>query len=238
MVYIVSGKLGSGKSFHMCRMAIEHLLKGGVVATNMALDFERIKTNYHRRLSRWQFVRVDAASDPRKIPAGDLRGSGRRRVMVILDEALNWFASSTGAKDERKSTWGEWLRQSDKLGQDVYFIAQNFERAAKWIRELAHVALRITNMGNFAVFRLPVGKWLHLQRIYVVAKYEVSSLMLIGFNTYWIEPKVWQCYATAELFGFEKPEAGYIGTVARPFKLPVWPLVPLVLLLFGILCYV
>ena len=43
----------------------------------------------------------------------------------------------------QENSWGEWLRQSDKLGQDVWFVAQNFERAAKWIRELAQVSIEI-----------------------------------------------------------------------------------------------
>lgn len=223
MIYVVSGKLGSGKSYHCCRMAIDHLLKGGVVATNMAIDLDAVQSIYHRRLLPWQLVKVDAASDPRKIPRGDFRGSGRRRVMVILDEALNWFASSAGAKDERKSTWGEWLRQSDKLGQDTYFIAQNFERSAKWIRELAQVALRVINFGNFHVLRMPVGKWLHLGRIYAVAKYEISTVTLLNIWTYWIEPRVWRCYKTAELFGFEAPVEGYVGSVPPAFKVPFWP---------------
>lgn len=223
MVFVVSGKLGSGKSYHCCKMAIDHLLSGGVVATNMAIDLERIMANYHRRLKSWQLVKVDAESDPHKIPRGDLRGSGRRRVLVILDEALNWFASSAGVKDDRKATWGEWLRQSDKLGQDVYFIAQNFERAAKWIRELAQVALRVTNFGNFHLFRMPVGKWLHLGRCYAVSRYEISSLTLLSIWTYTINPRVWSCYRTAELFGFDAPAQGYIGSVAPAFRVPFWP---------------
>lgn len=223
MVYVVSGKLGCGKSYHCCRMAIDHLLSGGVVATNMSIDLSRIRETYHRHLLPWQLVKVSAESDPREIPAGDLRGKGRRRVMVILDEALNWFASSAGAKDERKGTWGEWLRQSDKLGQDVYFIAQNFERSAKWIRELAQVALRVTNFGNFHFLRLPIGKWLHLGHIYCVAKYEISSLTLLNIWTYGIQPRVWNCYSTSELFGFQKPEDGYLGSVAPAFRVPFWP---------------
>lgn len=155
MIYVVSGLVGTGKSYHCCGMGIDHLLDGGVVATNMSLDLKRIMDTYHRLLRPWQLVKIDAESDPRNIPRGDMRGSGRRRVMVILDEALNWFASSAGAKDERKLTWGEWLRQSDKLGQDVYFVAQTFERSAKWIRELAQVALRITNFRNFHFLRMP-----------------------------------------------------------------------------------
>lgn len=223
MVYVVSGLLGTGKSAHCCRLAKDHMISGGVVATNMDIHLDKVQELYGRRLRPWQLVRVDAESDPRKIPAGDLRGRGRRRVMVILDEALNWFASSPGAKDDRKLTWGEWLRQSDKLGQDVYFIAQHFERAAKWIRELAQVALRIVNLGNLHLLRMPVGKWMRLRYVYAVAKYEIGAAQLLSLNLYYIDTKIRACYETAELYGFVKPADGYLGTVAPEFKVPMWP---------------
>lgn len=223
MIYVVSGLVGTGKSYHCSVLGIDHLLSGGVVATNMSLDLNRIMDTYHRRLLPWQLVKVDAESDPRNIPRGDMRGSGRRRVMVILDEALNWFASSAGAKDERKCTWAVWLRQSDKLGQDVYFVAQTFERSAKWIRELAQVALRITNFRNFHFLRMPIGRWLHLDHIYCVAKYDINSLVLLNLWFYRIQSRVYNCYCTSELYGFTKPSAGYLGSVAPPFRVPFWP---------------
>lgn len=157
--------------------------------------------------------------------------------MVVLDEALNWFASSAGAKDERKSTWGEWLRQSDKLGQDVYFIAQNFERAAKWIRELSQVLISIKNLKNVTLFRLPVGKWLKMHLVYVAARYDLRAEMIVGWGLHYIDMAVCRCYETAELYGFPASANAYDGlTVFPPFRLPVWPVV--VFVLFVLLAWV
>lgn len=235
MIYVVTGKVGEGKSYHVFTLIEKHMESGGVVATNMTVDLERMRRNFRRRFQAWQLVKVDAASDPRKIPHGDFRGAGRRKVMVVLDEALNWFASQGGSKDERKATWGEWLRQSDKLGQDVYFIAQSFERAAKWIRELAQVALNICNFKNITFLRLPIGKWFRLESLYGVSTFDVRSQILLSWWCYQIKPQFYECYKTAELFGFEAGDAGYVATLPPAFRLPFWPVFfPVVLIVWGV----
>lgn len=211
MITVVSGKVGACKSYYMTTRIVQHLNDGGVVATNMHLFPDRIEKLIGRKLLSWQIVPLAAADDPRKIPRGDFRGEGRRRVMVVLDEALNWFASKGGAKDDRKETWGEWLRQSDKLGQDVYFIAQNFERAAKWIRELAQVMFYCQNFGQFRFLRLPLGRWLNLGRLFCVSKYDVNSKQLLDWEPGMLSSSIWNCYRTAELFDFESPKSAYLG---------------------------
>lgn len=238
-VYVVQGGLGDGKSYWCCRMMIYHLFKGGIVATNMRLDPERIKRNTGRTLSKRQFLRVSATSNPMEIPRGDFRGTGTRRVVVVLDEALNWFASSTGAKDERKNTWGEWLRQSDKLGQDVYFVAQSFERSAKWIRELAAVVVSVMNMKRISVLGMPVGKWLRLGSIACAASRDARNGQVMGFDWFILRPQVWDCYATAELFGFDASANAYDGAFILPaFKMPVAAfLIPGPFFVWGLLRY-
>lgn len=224
MITIVQGKVGDGKSYHMTTLIVDHLLRGGVVATNLNLDLNRIRKNFHRRLFDRQYLHISAESSPFEIPRGDFRGRGFRRVMVVLDEALNWFASQGGAKDDRKATWGEWLRQSDKLGQDVYFIAQNFERAAKWIRELSQTLISIANLRNISLFKMPFGKWFHLKKLYAVSTFDVRAESLISWSLKVIEARYYQCYDTSQLWGFPASSNAYDGLAVPPaFKLPFWP---------------
>lgn len=222
MITVVSGKLGAGKSYDVADRIIQHLIRGGIVATNMSVDLEAIRKIYKRRLRDWQLIPLSADDDPRRIPRGDLRGAGRRRVLVVLDEALNWFESSATAKDPRRATWGEWLRQSDKLGQDVIFIAQDFSRAAKWIRELAQLSDDVRNFGQIRMFGLPVGKWLHLGRVYIVVHADVKTRQVLGVTLGYINSNVWRCYRTAELYGFEAAQNAYLGhSVAPRYNLPL-----------------
>lgn len=237
MISVVSGKIGRGKSFYMTTRIVDHLRSGGVVATNMDIQLDYIRKKFRRKIYDWQLVRIDAADDPKKIPRGDFRGeSAARRVMVVLDEALNWFASQPGAKDERKSTWAEWLRQSDKLGQDVFFIAQNFDRAAKWLRELAQVAINVASVKDISVLRIPIGKLPYLRNLFTVSVADVSSQMLLSWHVRYFDPVYFKAYRTAQLFGFESADSAYLHPVPRAFRLPAWPfLVPLSLFVLGVI---
>lgn len=223
MIRVVQGRVGSGKSYSVARESIRHLCNGGVVATNMAIDLPAVRRKYHRRIGSWQLIRIDATFDPRTIPRGDLRGHGKRRVLVVLDEALNWFASETSGasrNDGRKALWGEWLRQSDKLGQDVVFIAQSFERAAKWVRELAQVAVDVFNFGQVTLLGLPIGKWCHLDHLAMEVTWDVRSKSRLGVRLVHQGPEVWDCYESAELFGFQAASSAYVASAWPAYRVP------------------
>lgn len=104
MVTVISGKLGSGKSFDCVRLVREHVASGGCVRTNIRLDYRTIGKSVGRLLDPRQIGLVSADDDPTTIPTGDRRGHGSRRTIVLLDEALNWFQSETASntKDAKK----------------------------------------------------------------------------------------------------------------------------------------
>lgn len=219
MVTVVSGKLGSGKSFDVVRIIVDHLAAGGCVRTNISLDFRKIGRAVGRRLSPFQIGPLSATDDPTTIPTGDRRGHGTRRTMVVLDEALNWFQSeAASSKDEKKKAWGEWLRQSDKLGQDVWFICQNFDRAGKWIRELAQVSREVIALKSVRFLAFVPMWWLFppMRRAYMVAKRDVRSGQSIGFEFHRYSSRVWNLYDTSETFGF-------VGAASAYEHVGVWP---------------
>lgn len=223
-VSVISGKLGSGKSYDCVRRVLEHLRRGGCVRTNIALDYRMIGKALSRRLSPFQIGPLSASDDPKTIPTGDRRGHGSRRTIVLLDEALNWFQSESSAtKDEKKRAWGEWLRQSDKLGQDVWFISQNFERSAKWIRELAQISVEIVPLKDVKVaWFIPI--WLIFppaRRMYVSKWRDVRSGAVIKMEFHRYLSSVWSLYDTSETFGFVGAESAYNSVRLFPrFKNP------------------
>lgn len=229
MITVVSGRLGSGKSYDMTRMICSHVRRGGIVATNMALHESAISAFVGRKLSSMQFLRVSSSDRPDMIPRGDFRGTGSRRVLVVLDEALNWFESRGGASDDRKLSWGRWLRQSDKLGQDVYFIAQNFDRAAKWIRELAQINREVIRVRDLRILHfLPV--WVLIpngKNLYFVKSYDVRAQSVLSSELHFYNSRIYACYSTSELYDFVASSNAYSSfSVAPPFVLesPVFSL--------------
>lgn len=216
MVTVVQGKLGSGKSYDMVRTMVQHVLRGGAVRTNIRLDYAQIGRHYHRRLSSWQVGTLSEKDDPALIPTGDRRGHGKRRVLVVLDEALNWFESKGGKDDDRRSTWGRWLRQSDKLGQDVFFIAQDFNRAAKWIRELAAQCVEMVPFKGVSWLGIPWGQLPGLRCIYSRRVWDVRTKEVLSWCLHRYSAEYWQFYDTAETFGFEGSANVYEQGVVFP----------------------
>lgn len=240
MITVVSGKLGSGKSFDCVRRMMEHLNHGGVVATNIKLDLRRLSDRLKRRLQSFQILQISPLSDPKTIPIGDRRGRGTRRVMVVLDEALNWFQSTqdrSKSELEKKAMWGEWLRQSDKLGQDVYFIAQNFERAAKWIRELAQLAIEIVPLREVRFLHIPIMRVIPFaSRLYIRKTFDVRSEACIDWAFDFYSRYVWEMYDTSETFGFESADTAFRYSIAPRFSLPLrffW--LPVIVLFYQLL---
>lgn len=212
MITVVSGKLGAGKSYDCVRRIAEHLARGGCVRTNISLDYKQIGKVVGRRLQSGQIGKLSADDNPTTIPTGDRRGKGTRRTLIVLDEALNWFQSEgKSTNDERKKAWGEWLRQSDKLGQDVWFIAQNFERAAKWIRELAHVSRECFKLEDVKILWV-IPFWIFFppfKRCYGVSVYDVRSKCSLGAEIHRYSKKIYSLYDTSETFGFTGAASAY-----------------------------
>lgn len=212
MITVISGKIGAGKSFDAVRRIREHLANGGCVRTNISLDYIQIGKSVHRRLSPRQIGKLSADDDPKTIPTGDRRGRGNRKTIVLLDEALNWFQSTDAKKDDpKKKEWGEWLRQSDKLGQEVWFIAQNFERAAKWIRELAQVSEEVFPLRDMRLFFFIPFTWVFpfFRRMYCVKRRDVRSGQMIGCEFHLYNSKIWDLYDTSETYGFVGAASAY-----------------------------
>lgn len=217
MISVVEGAVGAGKTYWVVDAIARHLKAGGIVATNLDLHLRPLRALTGRRLSAGQLLTISADMSPFSIPRGDLRGGGRRRVMVVLDEALNWFPSARDSAGVG-ADWQTWLRQSDKLGQDVYFVAQRFDRAAKWLRELAQMCVSIKNWGQVRWLGIPVGRLLGLRHVSTCTRYDLGLRLCVGWNIYTIHRAVWSCYETAKLYGFPASANAYDGP-----NVGVWP---------------
>lgn len=223
MITVVEGSVGAGKTYWVVNHICKHLAAGGIVATNLQLRLDELRRYTGRRLSSGQLLQVSADMSPYDIPRGDLRGHGGRKVLVVLDEALNWFPSGRVSTDSNGSPWPIWLRQSDKLGQDVYFVAQRFDRAAKWLRELAQLCVSVKNFGQVRLLGIPVGRLVGLRRLSGWCRYDLGLQQRIGWGVYVLHPGVWKCYETATLYGFPASDNAYsFSNTAWPAYRPFW----------------
>jgi len=134
-VYVVTGKLGQGKTLITVCKLIEYLEKGCKVASNLDLFMDK----YHDK--KMQHKAIFRLPDKPKI--ADLEAIGRgaptntydesKFGALVLDECGTWF-NSRGWSDPDRRPVIDWFLHSRKLGWDVYLIIQDIDMLDKQAR--------------------------------------------------------------------------------------------------------
>lgn len=136
-IYLVSGKLGSGKTLSCVGIIRDALLEGRKVATNLDLNLDKMLPPRAGRPGR----PLHCLRLPDKPTVDDLEAMGpgndsmdeAKNGVIILDELGSWLNSRT-FNDKSRSPTIDWLIHSRKHGWDVYFIAQHIEQIDKQVR--------------------------------------------------------------------------------------------------------
>lgn len=132
-VYVVQGKLGTGKSKFCVWMAKQAIYSGRRVAGNLDIHPEKLNP---RRPGRYQRV-------PDKPSSFDLDALGHgnpdsydesRNGVLILDELGTWL-NARSFQDKSRAELLDWLIHARKKGWDVYLIVQNVVMIDKQVRE-------------------------------------------------------------------------------------------------------
>lgn len=165
-IYIVTGKLGAGKSLLAVSKIQEYAAQGRRVATNLDIKPEFL-LNPKRRA-------VDIMRVPDRPTAQDLDALGpgcdtideSRYGLLVLDELAVWMNARTWADKSRQSII-DWLVHSRKKRWDVIFLIQHPEMLDKQVRQALmeyHVKCRrfdkvklpiVSALGEF----LTLGMW-------------------------------------------------------------------------------
>ena len=133
-VYLVTGKLGTGKSKWCARRAQIAIREGRRVASNMDLYLDKLNP----RTRKARYVRI-----PDKPSVRDLEAIGHgnpesydeeRNGLLILDELGSWMNTRQSLDGGRKAVV-DWMIHARKLGWDVLLIVQAALMIDKQIRE-------------------------------------------------------------------------------------------------------
>lgn len=149
-VYIVTGKLGNGKSLVTVARAYEYIRSGRRVASNIEL---KLANMFGRNARNIEVLRV-----PDKPTIQDLEAIGRGYTgpydeskfgALILDECGTWF-NSRNWQDKTRKEVNDWFLHARKLGWDVYLIIQDISildsQAREAIAEHTVFCRRLDNM--------------------------------------------------------------------------------------------
>lgn len=134
-VYVVTGKLGTGKGKYCIWKMRDALQQGKRVATNFDLFLEHMLPEQSK---------MTACRVPDKPTAEDLDAIGHgnpdasydeeKNGVLVLDELGSWLNSRTFGGPERAALI-DWLIHARKKGWDVYLIVQNLDMIDKQVRQ-------------------------------------------------------------------------------------------------------
>lgn len=133
-VYLVQGKLGTGKSKYVVGKIREALLAGRRVATNIDLDLSALLPSANRST----VSRVPDKPTPEDLDSVGHGNPGsydeERNGVMVLDELGSWLNSRTYAGKGRQDLV-DWLIHARKKGWDVYLLVQSVSMIDKQVRD-------------------------------------------------------------------------------------------------------
>lgn len=124
-VYVVTGKLGSGKTLVAVSRIQEYLNQGRVVATNLNLKLEFLVNPFAKKVKVIRLSDRPTSDELESLPSpyeGDY--SEEKSGLLVFDECATWFNSRTW-NDKGRTALINWLLHARKLGWDIIFIIQN-----------------------------------------------------------------------------------------------------------------
>lgn len=174
MIRLVTGPLGTGKSYYGVRKAAQAIREGKMVATNFDLvddwvgqvvrhgRFFKSSRRVRDRVERFEkrYIRITTMQelmelrvrpeDPwaREVEPG--KWVLKEGVLVVLlDEAHRWMNARSWSREGREELL-EFFALARKLGMHVYLIAQRAENLDVQVRELFEDHIRLNNLKRSA----------------------------------------------------------------------------------------
>lgn len=132
-IYLISGKLGSGKTLASVGRIREKLRQGCRVATNLDLKLENMLPGRYKAVSCMRIPDKPTVADLEALGCGNDDMDEEKNGIIVLDELASWLNSRT-FNDKARMPVIDWLLHSRKHGWDVYFICQHIEQIDKQVR--------------------------------------------------------------------------------------------------------
>lgn len=208
-IYVVTGKLGSGKTLACVGRIKDYLLQNRRVATNLDLNLNKLIGNYSKKC---QIFRV-----PDKPTHFDLENLGlgydgefvgeEKNGALFLDECGTWF-NSRGWNEAGRQELIDLFRHIRKMRWDVYFIIQDLESMDKQARKAfaEHVVYcRRTDRFNVpfisTIFKYVMDKPLPFPKVHVGFVKYGDSQNSPDVDKWWYRGKqLYDAYDTTQIY--------------------------------------
>lgn len=214
-VYVVTGKLGGGKSLICVGKIRDKLLAGRPVVTNLDLKLHKLLPASDRSARVIRLPDQPSADDLHAIGYGNRGYDESRNGLLVLDECGTWFNARSWNDKSRKGV-NDWFLHARKLGWDVMLIVQDIEildsQARRAIAEHTVFCKRLDRIhlpGIGALYKLLVGEPLRLPRVHVGKVIYGTSESTDPLSDRWVYrgTDLFSAYDTKQIFLDEYPHA-------------------------------
>lgn len=201
-VYIVQGKLGTGKTKFAVGKMQEAILQGRRVATNLDIKIENLVGPNNRQI----VMRL-----PDKPTAADLLAIGHgnpdsydeeRNGVLVLDELGSWL-NSRQFQDKGRAALIDWMIHARKYGWDCYLIVQHLNMLDKQVREaMAEYVIKTIRADKI---RIPIvgtllGKRGKLPRFHIARYYLTDMPGVVVDREFFRGDNLHAAYDTRQIF--------------------------------------
>jgi len=215
-VYIVTGKLGNGKTLISVGRIRDKLRAGCIVATNLDLDLKAMFGSFAKNLNVVRVPDKPSIDDLQTIGVGNSSYDESKNGLLVLDECGTWF-NSRNWQDKARKDVNDWFLHARKLGWDVMLIVQDISLIDSQAREaIAEHTVFCRRIDNLAIpiigtaFKLFTGSKLKLPRVHSArVVYGTSPLDLLADRWIYRGTDLFACYDTKQLFLADYPHGAY-----------------------------
>ncbi|MGM0986561.1 MAG: zonular occludens toxin domain-containing protein [Pseudomonadota bacterium] len=215
-VYVVTGKLGAGKTLVAVGKIKDKLNHGCPVATNLDLNLDKLIGEKARQTRCYRIPDKPSLEDLEAIGTGNDSYDESKNGLLVLDECGTWFNSRSWADKSRQAVIN-WFLHARKLGWDVIFLIQDLSIMDKQARvALAeHVVYcrrldRVTIPVIGALWSLFAGGKLPLPKLHLgIVKYGDSPQSLVVERWTYTGRRLYPAYDTKQAFSDNYPHGTY-----------------------------
>jgi len=201
MIWIITGKIGGGKTLYVVNEALKKFAAGGLVMGNVFFKHDQVAEIVERRYNRKydaerQFQLLDYELEPmfqNKLQQG-VRGSS---VMVIIDEAhLYYPAHGHATQDKILSKLNSFMSQSRKVHIDLFFITQDISILYHRIKAQAEHRIHCLDARKKTLPFIGAVPGAGLKWV----EKDVKSNMVLGGGSTPLDPKIFDCYDSFQMY--------------------------------------
>lgn len=207
-VYILTGKLGNGKSLVSVGRIRDKLQSGCMVATNLDLNLVPLIGASAKNCRVLRVPDKPNADDLHAIGNANLSYDESRNGLLVLDELGTWF-NSRNWQDKSRGPVNDWFLHARKLGWDLILIVQDItlidSQARAAIAEHTVFCKRLDNIhipffGTLYKI-LTLGQRLRLPRIHVgKVVYGTTEQDVLSDRWVYRGTDLFSCYDTKQVF--------------------------------------